>query len=104
MCGFLKGAAMALLLAGTALAAVGTANAAGVAFGNPDRELGHAVGVIAISFDDVAIGNRDGYWDMNNRWHRWNNKGDYQRYCSLRDGNYQDWNYDRYPDRGLQTR
>jgi hypothetical protein len=104
MRGFLKGAAMALLLAGTALAAAGAANAAGAVFGTPDRELDHAVGAISISFDDVALGYRDGYWDKNNSWHKWNNRGDYQRYRNRRDGNYQDWNYDRYPDHGWQRR
>jgi hypothetical protein len=98
---FLKGAAIALALAGTALATTGTSNAAGIFFGTNSHRSGP---VISIGFGDVAYGYRDGYWDRGHRWHRWSNDRDYRNYRGQHRSNYYDWNHDRDSNNGWRDR
>ena len=98
---FLKGAAIALALAGTALVTVGTASASGVYLGSGYH---HSSSVISIGFGDVAFGYRDGYWDNNHRWHHWRHNRDYRSYRDRHGSNYHNWNHDRDSDGGWQRR
>ena len=84
----MKGTAIALLLSGTALA-TGAARA--------DDYYGHdrANSIIAVQFGDVSMGYRDGYWDNNHNWHRWNGDNDYQTYRNEHANTYRDYNHDR---------
>jgi len=59
---------------------------------NHDRDGNAAIGV---SFSDVSLGYRDGYWDNERRWHRWNGDNDYQAYRSEHADRYRDYNHDR---------
>ena len=59
---------------------------------NHDRDGSAAIGV---SFSDVSLGYRDGYWDNERRWHRWNNDGDYRSYRDQHSSTYRDYNHDR---------
>lgn len=98
---FVKGAAIALALAGTTLAAAGTASA-----DNRDyrdyRDRNNSS--ITIGLGNVAFGYRDGYWDNGHRWHHWRNRHDYRSY-RYRDGaNYHNYNHDRDDDNGWQQR
>jgi len=86
---YMKGTAIALLLSGTAFASAGTANADD--YYHNDR----ANSTIAVQFGDVSMGYRDGYWDNNHNWHRWNGDNDYQTYRSQHADTYRDWNHDR---------
>jgi len=103
---FLKGAAVALALAGTALMTAGTANAAGIYLGSGDHYYGRdrPAAVISIGFGDVAFGYRDGYWDSGHRWHHWRHNGDYRTYRGQHGSNYHNWNHDRDSDNGWQRR
>ena len=92
----LKGAAIALALAGTSLAATGSASADD--YGRYHRHHHH--NAITIGFGDVAFGYRDGYWDNGHRWHGWDHDGDYRSYRDHRGSNYHDWNHDRDDDNG----
>jgi hypothetical protein len=103
---FLKGAAIALALAGTALATAGTSSASGIFLGfgtNNDRHDGDRSNTaISIGFGNVAFGYRDGYWDSGHRWHRWHSDRDYRRYRYQHGSNYHDWNHNRDSDHGWQ--
>ena len=101
---FLKGAAVALALAGTAFLTVGTSSAQGITFGSSDYGRHRGGSTISISFGDVAYGYRDGYWDSGHRWHHWRNNGDYRSYRGRRGNHYHDWNHDRDSDNGWQRR
>jgi hypothetical protein len=87
---FLKGTAVALALAGTALMTAGTANAAGIYFGSGYNTYGRdrPAAVVSIGFGDVAFGYRDGYWDSGHRWHHWRHNRDYQTYRGQNGSNY----------------
>ncbi|MGC9954891.1 MAG: hypothetical protein ABSD21_11515 [Rhizomicrobium sp.] len=98
---FLKGAAIALALAGTALATTGTTSAAGIYFGSGGHN-GRSSGIISIGFGDVAFGYRDGYWDSGHRWHHWRHNRDYRDYRGQNGSNYHDWNHDRDSNNGWQ--
>jgi hypothetical protein len=100
---FLKGAVIALALAGTALLTAGTASAAGIYIGSGTNS--HRSGTaISISFGDIAYGYRDGYWDNGHRWHKWRHNRDYRSYRGQHGNNYHDWNHDRDSDSGWQRR
>jgi len=97
---FLKGAAIALALAGTMLVAAGTANAAGITFTTNDRGRDHGSTGISISFGDVAYGYQDGYWDNGHRWHNWRNRHDRDNYRGQHGDNYRNGNHGRYSGQG----
>ena len=96
---FLKGAAIVLALAGTALLTAGTADAQG-SYNNGYRH--NDIPIISIGFGDVAYGYRDGYWDGGHRWHHWRHNRDYRTYRYQHGSNYHDWNHDRDSDNGWQ--
>jgi len=91
---YMKGTAIALLLSGTALATAGAAGADDSYHGR-DNYGDRANGTIAVQFGDVSMGYRDGYWDNNHGWHRWNGDNDYQLYRSEHANTYRDYNHDR---------
>ena len=97
MPGFLKGAAIAALLTGTALAATGIAGASDY---NHRGDRGHAI--ISIGLGDIAFGYRDGYWDNSHHWHHWRHSSDYRSYRGQNGSNYHDWNHNRDRDHGWQ--
>ncbi len=76
----LKGAAMALLLSGTA---------AGVATPAAARTT------VGIALPGITVGFRDGYRDDHNRYHRWRNRNDYRNYRRDHSDSYSDWNHNR---------
>jgi hypothetical protein len=94
---YTKGTAIALLLAGTALATTGAARAD--YYGN-DR--GHST--VTIGFGNVAYGYRDGYWDNGHRWHHWRHHNDYRGYRDENGSNFHDMNHDRENNNGWQGR
>jgi hypothetical protein len=95
---FLKGTAIALALAGAAVMAAGTADAAGVhlTISSGDR---HGA-AISVGFSDVAFAYRDGYWDNSHHWHHWRNSRDSEKYRSEHADKYHNWNHDRDSDNG----
>jgi len=99
----LKGAAIALALAGTMLAAPGTANAAGITINTSDRGRDHANSGISFSFGDVAYGYRDGYWDRDHRWHNWRNRREHRDYRNQFGDNYRNGYHHRYRDQGWRS-
>ncbi len=96
---FLKGAAMALVVAGTALATIGAASADGYS-NRSDRGRGNPT--ISIGFGDIAFGYRDGYWDNGHHWHHWRHNRDYRTYRDQDGSNYHDWKHNRDHDHGWQ--
>ena len=86
---FLKGAAIALALSGTALATAGTAGAAGIYLGVGSGRHDHGA-AISVGFGDVAYGYRDGYWDSGHQWHHWRHHRDYRSYRNQHGSNYHD--------------
>jgi heme-degrading monooxygenase HmoA len=100
---FLKGAAIALALAGATFATAGTASAAGISFGISDNGRHHASSGISFSFGDVAIGYRDGYWDNGHRWHNWRNNRDRDGYRRDHGDNYRNGYHHRYRDQGWRS-
>jgi hypothetical protein len=96
---FLKGAAIALALAGTALLAAGTADAQG---SYNDGYRHNDSPIISIGFGNVAFGFNDGYWDNNHRWHHWRNQRDHRNYRDQNRNNYHEWRHDRDSDNGWQ--
>jgi hypothetical protein len=94
---YTKGAAVALLLAGTALAA---GVAAADSYGNDNYRSdsygnNHPNGAVSVQFNDVSMGYRDGYMDNNNGWHRWSNDNDYRSYRYQHANTYRDYKHDR---------
>jgi len=67
----------AALLAGTAIIAASSANAAG----------------ISISFGDVGLAYSDGYYDHSHHWHNWRS-GEWNRYRHDHPGHYNNWRHD----------
>jgi hypothetical protein len=100
---FFKGAAIVLALAGASFAIAGTANAAGFAVGVSDRGRDHASSGVSISFGDVAIGYRDGYWDNSHRWHKWRNNREHQDYRNQHGDNYRNGYHHRYRGQGWMS-
>ena len=101
---FLKGAAIALALAGTTIATAGMANAAGFSISTSDRGRNHARTDISFNFGDVAFAYNDGYWDNSHRWHKWRNSREQQDYRSQHGDNYRSGNHNRYRGKGWQKR
>jgi hypothetical protein len=97
---FLKGAAIALTLAGTMLATAGPSNAQGIAIHSSDRGHDRTGASVSFNFGDVAFGYQDGYWDNNRRWHKWNNRGDHDNYRAQHGDKYRNGNHTRYKGQG----
>jgi hypothetical protein len=97
---FLKGAAIALALAGATFATAGTANAQGISFGISDNGRHHSRSGVVFSFGDVAYGYQDGYWDNGHRWHRWRNHHDRDGYRRDHRDNYRHGYHHRYRGQG----
>ena len=96
---FLKGAAIALALAGATFVTAGTSNAAGISIGMSDNGR-HNGSSVTLSFGDVAYGYRDGYWDNGHRWHRWHNRHDRDNYRHQYGDNYRHGYHHRYRGQG----
>jgi len=102
---YTKGAAVALLLAGTALAA---GVAAADNYGNDNnrsdsRGYNHrGNSTVTIGFGNIAFGYRDGYWDNGHHWHHWRNRHDYQGYRDQNGSNFHDMNHDREHNNGWE--
>jgi hypothetical protein len=99
---FLKGAAVALALAGATFATASTANAQGISFGMSDNGRHHGNSGVSISFGDVAYGYQDGYWDNGHRWHNWRNRRDRDNYRRDYRDNYRHGYHHRYERDGWQ--
>ena len=95
----LKGAVVALGLAGAALAMTGPASAQGVGVGVHVGGIGIGVGV-GQNYGNVAYGYQDGYWDHHHAWHAWQNQDEMNRYRAMQNNHYYDWHHDRDPDQG----
>ncbi len=54
------------------------------------------------TWNGIAFGYRDGYWDNGHRWHRWHHHSDYRSYRDRNGSNYHDWNHDRDSNNGWQ--
>ena len=98
----LKGAAIALALAGTMVVTTGASSAAGFGISTSDRGRDHATTSISFSFGDVAYGYQDGYWDNSHRWHNWRNSRDQRDYRNHHGNNYRGGNHTRYQGQGWQ--
>ena len=96
----LKGAAVALALAGAAFATAGTATAQGMSIGISDNGRHHNGSAVMFSFGDVAYGYRDGYWDNDHRWHHWRNHHDRDSYRQDHGDNYRHGYHHRYRGQG----
>ncbi len=118
---FLKSAALALTLAGTALAGTASgetydngtghgrdrSNAPVFTISSPERDA-YVYGrarhntAITIGFGDIAVGYRDGYWDNDHNWHRWRHHRDYRTYRDTDGSHFHDGYHRRYDDNGWQ--
>jgi len=85
-----KTAAIALVLAGSTLAA-GCMSDRDARYGRHYRD-GVAV---SADFGNVAVGYQDGYWDNGRTWHQWSDDRHRQSYRDYRGNRYSDWNHDR---------
>lgn len=94
---YLKGAAMALALAGATLVTAGAANA--------DDHYGRDQGnsTVSIGFGNIAFGYRDGYWDSGHHWHHWNNTGEYRNYRHQNGSHYYNRSHTHYDNNGWQN-
>ncbi|HEY0283699.1 MAG TPA: hypothetical protein VGC27_13885 [Rhizomicrobium sp.] len=101
---FLKGAAIALALAGATFATAGTSNAAGVSFGITDNGRHNSSTAMSFNFGEVAFAYQDGYWDNNRRWHKWRNRRDHDNYRKQYSNKYRNGNHTRYSGQGWQRR
>ena len=97
---FLKGAAIALALAGTVLATSVAVNAAGITIGTSERGRDHGNTGIAISIGDVAFAFQDGYWDNGHRWHKWRNSREQQDYRNQHADKYRNGYHGHYSGQG----
>ncbi len=88
MYGIMKGAVVAIGLAGASLAAAGTAGAA---------EVG-----VSLNVGNVAFGYQDGYWDRDHHWHHWRNQREARYYRNASGNQYHAWRHNRDADRGWQ--
>ncbi len=98
----LKGAAIALVLAGTGFAATGTSNAAGFAITTSDHGRDHRNTSVSFDFGNVAYAYQDGYWDNDHRWHRWRNSREHRDYRNEHRDNYRGGKHTRYHSQGWQ--
>ncbi len=96
----LKGAAIALALAGTAIATAGTSNADGFAISTSSHGRNHTNVGFSFNTGDVAFAYRDGYWDNNRRWHRWHNSREHRDYRDHHRDNYTDGYHRHYRGQG----
>ena len=127
---YLKGVAIALAVAGTALATSGIARAddygrnggdnrdhgnTTISIGNPNgygrdnrdnrdsrdrRDRGNSV--ISIGLVNIAFGYRDGYWDNGHHWHHWRHSGDYRSYRDENGSHYYNGYHRHYDNNGWQ--
>ena len=99
----LKGAAIALALAGTMVVTTGASSAAGFAITSSNNNGYNRGGTaISFSFGDVAYGYQDGFWDNSHRWHNWRNSRDQRDYRNHHGNNYRSGNHTRYHGQGWQ--
>ena len=99
---YLKGAAIALALAGTALATSAAVNAAGMTISTSERGRDHGNSGLSISIGDVAFAFQDGYWDNSHRWHKWRNSREQQDYRNQHGDRYRNGNHGHYSGQGWQ--
>ncbi len=69
-----------------------------------DRNQGWKDGGVTFRFGNVAYGYRDGYWDNQRNWHRWNSQSDAQIYRDSRRGHYRHWDHNRDRNQGWGDR
>jgi len=100
----LKGAVIALALAGTALATASPANAAGIMIGTSDHGRHHASTAVMFDFGNVAFAYNDGYWDNDHHWHRWRNSREHRDYRDQHRDHYRNGRHYRYRGHGWQDR
>jgi len=93
----LKTATIAIGLAGATLAGVCTANARDYERNDPN------VGV-AVSFGNIAFGYRDGYWDHDRQWHRWQDRREARRFRDSHRSAYHHWDHGRDRNQGWYDR
>ncbi|NIJ47934.1 hypothetical protein [Rhizomicrobium electricum] len=96
----LKGAAIALVLAGATFATTGTSNAEGFAITTSDHGRDHRNTSVSVDFGNVAYGYRDGYWDNSHRWHNWRNSREHRDYRDHHRDSYRSGYHDRYSGQG----
>ena len=103
---FLRGAVIALSLAGAALTAQ-SATASGMGGYNniemgPGERQGHGLAINAswLVSGSIAFGYADGFWDNGHAWHRWADDEESRNYRARRGSNYHAWNHDRNGDFG----
>jgi len=96
----LKGAVIALALAGTTFATTGASSADGISINTSNHGRNHATTGVSFDFGNVAYGYQDGYWDNGRRWHKWRNRGDHDNYRDHYRDNYRDGNHSRYQGQG----
>src|ERR1700722_8675547 len=97
----LKGAVVALGLAGAALAMTGPASAQGIGIGAHVGDVGIGIGIgVGTNYGNVAYGYQDGYWDHHHAWHAWRNQEEMDHYRAMQGNRYNDWHHDRDPDQG----
>ncbi|MDR3498775.1 MAG: hypothetical protein P4L72_06070 [Parvibaculum sp.] len=82
----IRGAVLALGLAGATLSMAGAASAA---------EVG-----ISLNLGNVAFAYQDGYWDHAHHWHRWRNSHEARDYRAKQGPSYHNWNHNRDRDHG----
>ncbi len=92
---FVKGAAIALALAGTVLTS-GCMMHEHSRYHDTDRDYGG----VSLEFGSVVFGYSDGYWDRDHHWHHWANDNERQSYRNYQGNHYNDWNHDRDGDDG----
>ena len=86
MHGLMKGAIVAIGLAGVTLATAETAEAARVG--------------VSLDIGNVAFGYQDGYWDQGHHWHAWRNRREANYYRHASGAEYHAWRHDRDADHG----
>jgi hypothetical protein len=84
----MKGAIVAIGLAGATLAFAGSADAA---------QIG-----VSVDVGNVAFGFQDGYWDRDHHWHHWRDQREARAYRHTAGSQYHSWRHDRDPDHGWQ--
>jgi hypothetical protein len=84
----MKGAIVAVGLAGATMTMTGTADAAQVG--------------VSLDVGNVAFGYQDGYWDQGHHWHHWRNQREARYYRNASGSQYHAYRHDRDPDHGWQ--
>lgn len=100
----LKGAAIALAVAGASFATTSSTNAGSYSVTTSHHGRDHRGTNVSFDFGTIAIGYRDGYWDNGHRWHKWRNRGDHDNYRSQYHDNYRDGYHHRYRHQGWRDR